>query len=159
MEYNIFYLHYLVTRGNEDSIYEWLDLFSATNQAIMLNDQDLFDSSALHRVCYWISGPKALRICQEFVARGARIQKDLFERMPWEMDGNFFVNILTGKTIGQRDVAAFYDTYELIKQWNCKRLRVNHTEPLSPYSPMPQSVLQISNVVLPPLETKRVRFG
>ena len=155
MEYNIYYLHYLVTRGNEERIYEWLDLFSATNQATMLNDQELFDSSALHRVCYWISGPKALRICQDFVGRGAIIQKDKYDRMPWEIDGNFFANILTGKTIGQRDVAAFTDTYELIKQWNCKRLRMNHTEPLSPYSPTPQSVLQISNVILPPLQTTR----
>jgi hypothetical protein len=159
MEYNIFYLHYLVTRGNEDSIYEWLDLFSSDKQATMLNDQDLFDSSALHRVCYWISGPKALRICQDFVGRGARIQKDIYDRMPWEMDGNFFVNILTGKTIGQRDVATFTDTYDLIKEWARRRVKLNHTEPVSPYSSTPQSVLQISNVILPPLQTKRVRFG
>lgn len=158
MEYNIYYLHYLVTRGNEESIYEWLDLFSATNQATMLNDQDLFDSSALHRVCYWISGPKALHICQEFVIRGARIQKDLFERMPWEIDGNFFANILTWQTIAQRDVTAFTDTYEKIKEWAQRRLKLNHTEPVSPRSPKTPSAPQTSNVILPPIETKRVRF-
>jgi hypothetical protein len=154
MEYNIFYLHYLVTRGNEESIYGWLDLFSADKQMVMLNDMDLFDYTALHRVCYWISGPKALRICQDFVARSALMQKDKYDRMPWEMDGNFFINILTDKTIAQRDVAAFTDTYDLIKAWAQRRLKMYHIEHATPYSPAALSVRQTSNVILPPLLTK-----
>ena len=154
MEYNIFYLHYLVTRGNEESIYGWLDLFSADKQAAMINDMELFDYTALHRVCYWISGPKALRICQEFIARGALMQKDKYDRMPWEMDGNFFVNILSGKTIAQRDVAAFTDTYDLIKAWAQRRIRMSRTEPVSPYSPKTLSAHQTDNVIVPQLLTK-----
>jgi len=172
MGYNIFYLHYLVTRGNEESIYNWLEAFSADKQVTMLNDMEIFDYTALHRVCYWISGPKALRICQEFVARGCIIQKDKLDRMPWEIEGNFYVNILTGKTIGQRDVTAFIETYEMIKEWvsglGCKSFvvnklyttpqwcaKMNRIEPVSPYSLTPQSLLQTNNAVLRRLETIR----
>ena len=129
MGYNIFYLHYLVTRGNEESIYDWLDAFSVDKQATMLNDMTVFDYTALHRVCYWISGPKALRICRTFVERGCLIQKDKLGQMPWEMDGNVYVNILNGKTICPRDVTAFTETYEMLKEWSnglgCNSFLVN----------------------------------
>ncbi len=115
-ERSVVYTHYLVARGDLQSLINYLDAKPADERHMIVNHTlyDTWFGNTLHTCLYWNTDTTALNIYRYLTNCGAVPVRDYYEQFPWEIDGIAFICPLRGFNVAggcERDSSEFTATH------------------------------------------------